>query len=225
MLDKSEDRDIVARRLAEDLIGPRDEHEELLARPSDVYLTGILWPQRTQMSGEDDERLGTAGSGEDTDGEGDAVRTSSIQKPSVAGISFSAISGGTAHVRVICSFATYRLEKRESVEVWVRQPHILEVPRLEISPGPARERPFQVLGEEPTIAGLNVRCVMAGDTVLATLTLVNQSSPEQGRDNTEASTFFQTEIRVEPCEGTSLVPKPPRRPWTRQSRPEESFEV
>ncbi|MCB1469519.1 MAG: hypothetical protein KDK08_20795, partial [Rhizobiaceae bacterium] len=70
MQDKSLDRDTVACRLAEDLIGPRGEDEELSARPSDVYLTGILWPQRTAMSGEDDERLGTAGasSGEESDG-------------------------------------------------------------------------------------------------------------------------------------------------------------
>ena len=61
MQDKSLDRDTVACRLAEDLVGPRAEDEELTARPSDVYLTGILWPQRTAMSGEDDDRLGTAG--------------------------------------------------------------------------------------------------------------------------------------------------------------------
>jgi hypothetical protein len=44
MQDKSLDRDTVACRLAEDLIGPRAEDKELTARPSDVYLTGILWP-------------------------------------------------------------------------------------------------------------------------------------------------------------------------------------
>ncbi len=51
MQDKSLDRDIVACRLFEDLIGPRVENEEPTARPSDVYLTGILWPQRTAMAG------------------------------------------------------------------------------------------------------------------------------------------------------------------------------
>lgn len=129
MQDKSLDRDTVACRLAEDLIGPRGEDEELSARPSDVYLTGILWPQRTAMSGEDDERLGTAGasSGEESDGESDAVRTGSIQKPSVAGISFSVVaSSGIPQVRVSCNFATYRIEKRDDIDIWVRQPHRAE---------------------------------------------------------------------------------------------------
>ena len=96
MQDKSTDRDDVARRLAEDLIGPRTVNEELSARPSDVYLTGILWPQRTAMSGEDDDRLEISGSGasDASGGDEDAVRTGSIQKPSVAGISFSAFSEG-----------------------------------------------------------------------------------------------------------------------------------
>src|SRR5687768_15057750 len=99
MHDKSIDRDIVALRLAEDLIGPRSEKEELQARPSDVYLTGILWPPRVAMA-EEDEQLGTESSntGEENDSENNAVRTRSIQKPSVAGISFSANSEGIPYV-------------------------------------------------------------------------------------------------------------------------------
>ena len=149
MQDKSQDRDIVACRLTEDLVGPRAENEELTARPSDVYLTGILWPQRTAMAGEDDDRLGTAGSGsgEESDSENDAVRTGSIQKPSVAGISFSATSGGTPHVRVICRFATYQIEKRDDADIWVRQPHWVEVANLPLSSGPTRKIALAELGE------------------------------------------------------------------------------
>lgn len=39
----AEDRDILLRRIHEDLIGPFQEEEILTTgRPSDVYLTGIL---------------------------------------------------------------------------------------------------------------------------------------------------------------------------------------
>lgn len=214
MQDKSNDRDIVASRLAEDLIGPRAEDEQLTARPSDVYLSGILWPQRTAMSGEDDERLGTAGTGagDEGDGENDAVRTGSIQKPSVAGISFSAASNDTPHVRVVCSFATYRPEKRDGVDFWVRQPHSVEVTSLPLSPGPTREIALAEVREGLPNVCLSVRCINAGKSVLATLTLMNSVVPEQDRNEIEAASLFQTAIRVEPCEGTILVPKPPRRP-------------
>ncbi|EXL01680.1 DNA/RNA helicase [Brucella anthropi] len=218
MQDKSLDRNTVAYRLAEDLIGPRAEDEELMARPSDVYLTGILWPQRTAMSGEDDDRLGTAGagSGEEGDGENDAVRTGSIQKPSVAGVSFSVVpSSGVPKVRVTCSFATYRIEKRDGVETWVRQPHRVEIPALDLPPGPTREIALEDYGEGLPKVSLSVRCVNASGTVLVTLSLVNSIVPEKDRNEIEAASLFQTALRIEPCEATLLVPKPPRRPMSR----------
>ncbi|MVW88855.1 helicase-related protein [Pseudomonas sp. PB101] len=213
MQDKSQDRDIVAIRLAEDLVGPRTEGEKLTTRPSDVYLTGILWPQHTAMFGEDDERLGSAGvgSGEESDGEAEVVRTGSLQKPSVAGISFSVASIGTPQVRVICSFATYRIEKLDDVDIWVRQPHIVDIPSLDLSAGPTRKIALAALCKGLPDVSLNVRSINAGNAVLATLTLVNSVVPEQGRNEIEAASLFQTELRIEPCEGTLLVPKPPMR--------------
>ncbi|UNC13977.1 DNA/RNA helicase [Acidiphilium multivorum] len=213
MYDRSEDRDIVARRLVEDLIGPRAEDEELTARPSDIYLTGILWPQRTAMSGEEDDRLGTAGAGtaEDGDGESDAVRTGSIQKPSVAGISFSAMADGTAQVHVICSFGTYRAEKRNDADIWVRQSRKVEIAALDLSPGPTRTIRLAEKSDELPDVSLSIRCIKAADTVLVTLALVNSVVPEQDRNEIEAASLFQAALRIEPCEGTLLVPKPPRR--------------
>ncbi|AOS96528.1 hypothetical protein AUP74_01063 [Microbulbifer aggregans] len=228
MDDKSEDRDIIKRRLCEDLIGPRAEYEELPARPSDVYLTGILWPQRTAMTGEDDERLGTAGSGtgEESEGENDAVRTGSIQKPAVAGISFSAASEGIPHVRVICSFATYQHSKRGDADVWIRQPHRVEIPSLALSPGSTDILSLATFGEGIPDVSLNVRCILVGDTVLSTLTLVNSIAAEQGPGGIESASLFQTAICVEPCEGSFLVPKPPRRPISaRQDQNNEDTEI
>lgn len=208
MHDKSSDRDIVALRLAEDLIGPRLETEELQARPSDVYLTGILWPPRVAMS-EEDEQLGSesGNSNEDSDSEINAVRTRSIQKPSVAGISFSAKSEGTPHVLVECSFATYRTEKRDENIVWIRQPHQLTLQNIALIPGQIKIS-LAEHGENLRDIYLNIRCISANQIVLTTLTLVNSAVPDHGRDNIEAATLFQTAIRIEPCENTLLVTKP-----------------
>ncbi|MCZ8195512.1 MAG: helicase-related protein [Aquidulcibacter sp.] len=218
MQDKSLDRDTVAVRLAEDLIGPRAENEELTARPSDVYLTGILWPQRTAMSGEDDERLSiSAGSVEETDSESEAVRTGSIQKPSVAGLSFSVVaSSGPPRVQVTCQFARYRCEKREKREIWVRQPHKVEIAALDLSPGPTREISLSDYGDGLPNVSLSIRSIQTSDAILVTLSLVNAIAPEQGRDEIEAASLFQTALRVEPCDGTQLVPKPLRRSLSRE---------
>ena len=70
-------REILLDRLKQDLIGPHTEDEVLTSRPSDVYLTGILWPRETRMGAEEDERFGLSGAGEsETDGGGEEEEVS-----------------------------------------------------------------------------------------------------------------------------------------------------
>jgi hypothetical protein len=195
--------------LAEDLIGPRSKNEEILARPSDVYLTGILWPQQISMAGEDDERLGIAGSDsvDDPDGESDAVNTGSIQKPSVAGISFSVASKNEPYVTVTCSFATYELKK----EKWARQNHEVIFSTLALTVGlPKLIRLKEVRDEVPDVS-LSIRCIEIDSGLIVTLTLVNTLQAELNRNSIEACCLFQTKIHVEPHKETILIPKPPRR--------------
>lgn len=75
MHDKSHDRDLVARRLAEDLIGPRAVDERLTTRPSDIYLTGDSLASAHGNVWEDDERLGAAGTGTGDDSDGEAEQS------------------------------------------------------------------------------------------------------------------------------------------------------
>ena len=58
-------REVILQRLNQDIVGPYSEDETLFSRPSDVYLTGILWPQETPMGAEDDDRLGLSADGDD----------------------------------------------------------------------------------------------------------------------------------------------------------------
>ena len=261
MKDKSPERQIVFKRLTEDLIGPRAENETLDARPTDVYVTGILWPRKNASTAGDDDRLGVPGVGseEGNSEEVDTVATGP-QKPSVAGMSFSVKSDGTPRVNAECSFATYRVERVEHVDeseedednegnedlngdaseedradaerdenredkkrkkyknVWVRTPHVVHVPDIDLTSGPMRsiQLASHSEGEDFPEVSLNIRCVAAGEVDLATLTLVNEAVPERGRKFVEPATLFQTSIRVKPCEGTLLVPRPQRR----RSRPD-----
>ena len=100
--DRSEFRDRIAERLRADLIGPLLTPDEVLtSRPSDVYLSGILWPPRIDPDPEDNDRLETASTDGDSAAEGgeeSAVAASSVQKPSVAGsIVLHGINGNTEH--------------------------------------------------------------------------------------------------------------------------------
>ena len=101
-------RDIVLDRLRQDLIGPDKENEILESRPSDVYLTGILWPANSRFGGDEDEKLGLGGiSGDNrdsSDAEDDAF-LSGMSKPATAGLSFATFSETTPVVKVRFSFA------------------------------------------------------------------------------------------------------------------------
>src|SRR5690554_3500263 len=104
--DRASARELLARRLVEDLMGARKPDEVLTDRPTDTYLTGILWPQRIAMQGEDDDSLaaGAGGEGASEDTEASAVPTNSVQKPSVAGVSFGLARTAELKVHIHCSF-------------------------------------------------------------------------------------------------------------------------
>lgn len=211
MKEKSQHRDTLYRRLFEDLVGPRDEDNSL---PTDSYLTGMLWPRQITMSGEDDDRLATAGGGTDEEAEEESSGVMfGVQKPSVAGISFSAWSEEIPKIRVNCCFATYKRpdKKNPDEKAWTRREHVIEG---EIALTPESQKVgLAGTGDDLPDAYLNVRCIETNSDglVLVTLTLVNKSEPEMDRKEIVESTLFQTSIRAEPCSGTLLVPKPPRR--------------
>ena len=79
--DPSGIRTEVVDRLREDLIGPRQDAEALYSRPSDVYLTGILWPIRSSIPGEEDEKVELGSTGkkdESSDGAPEEVPAKSV---------------------------------------------------------------------------------------------------------------------------------------------------
>jgi hypothetical protein len=109
-------RDVLVDRLRIDLIGPSEPDEVLKARPSDVYLTGILYPRQTPFGQEEEETLATeSGVGEgSSDSEQSPVERST--RPSAAGLSFAAKGeGASPKVRVRISCARY--EPSDSAQI------------------------------------------------------------------------------------------------------------
>jgi hypothetical protein len=211
LTEKSAERETIVRRLAEDLVGPRADDEVLVSRPTDTYLTGVLWPQRTAMGGEEDDSLavgGARGGDDGEDSEASAVPYSSVQKPSVAGISFSFMSAGTAKLKVVCSFARYRLREGAAKDEprWVRTPVEVSLTDIDFSNGTRTEK----LGDrDPRAEGvlLHIRCIDGNDRKLATVSLINAVEATEGRDGLELATLFQTAIKITAGVDTLLVPR------------------
>jgi hypothetical protein len=211
-------RDHVLSRLATDLVGPRQTDESVNARPSDIYTTGILWPQNSAQDPDDDDSLATEGEDPHDEGtpadEAEAISAMSLRRPSAAGISFAvSCNCGPPVVSVSIEFGLYLpevLPGATSQKIWRRRAIAIDIDHLELT----TVMPKQSLNKFGAPAGvaLHVRTLNIGDKWLTTLTLVNGSTPEQGRDESESATLFQTSLKVVPVHGTQLVPRPSRRP-------------
>jgi hypothetical protein len=204
-------RDVLTSRLTEDLVGPFDPSETIDARPSDVYLTGILWPQNTAIPPDQDERLAVAGgdgeAGQEAD-DGSQPPAAQMRRPSTAGISFACAMDGDAPsvlVEVVCGrYVPHEEEKYR----WVRIPIENQSVSIKLSPG-SHDVPLPHVGIEGV--RLNIRALPFRDGVLATITLVNGSTPERNREAIERATLFQTGLIIRADEGSRLISRPSRR--------------
>jgi hypothetical protein len=227
-------RDEVLDRLETDLIGPHAGAETLEGRPSDVYLSGILWPWETRMGDEEAERLGL---GDDDSGAGEAEELSlaGLSRPCSAGVSFAVASTGPEPAAVVFEVrcGTYRSGGREQAEgsphersgkgaLWTRRDHDLVVGPLSLGDLSATfdlssstdGLVVEARTEHGVPAGLHlhVRTARWQDCLLVTATLLNKASPgETGREELEKATLFQVGLSVRPHGESVLVARPVRR--------------
>ncbi|MBP6018962.1 MAG: hypothetical protein KA735_05680 [Burkholderiaceae bacterium] len=208
-------REEVVERLKGDLIGPGSVNEVLHARPSDIYLTGILWPRNTKITPEEDERLAVApGEGEEGDDADDQSQPVSVpmRRPSTAGLSFAAHSEGESapEVLVRISLGIYLPIDEEGRSCWRRSEVTPEPLRLILAAG---GQDYHIDAPDlPRGLRLNLRSSPYQHGMLATVTLVNDCPPQgYERDEIERVTLFQVSLLVEAAGTTVLAARPSRR--------------
>ena len=220
-------RDFLINQMTRDLVGPHTDDEILSARPSDVYLTGILWPRQSRMGAEEDERLGLSsddGSEIDDIGLEEEVSLAGQPRPCSAGISFAARAPESLpKLEVRVSFATYKPIPIASIEVkdgdsrnrqrigWQRRVHDILLDQVVLD---SRSKLIDLEPQgAPHSVSLHLRTAVWTGGTLATCTLLNQAENDEteGREGLERLTLFQTRIEIRPCVGTELVARPSRR--------------
>lgn len=221
-----EDRDIIIERLYRDLIGPYEENEVLDSRPSDVYLSGILWPRQTTMSIEDNEKLSLSGiTGDDiTSGQNDEeVSITGMNRPSSAGISFAVYSPNNKPTIIVkVNFALYEhnkiikekdiKEKSKKYHIeWKRIPYEIDVKDIQIDKNVIPWIDLHNYGAPENIK-LHLRVAKWYDKWLVTVTIVNENENMKalGRTGMESNTLFQVKLKILPENDTLLVARPPR---------------
>jgi hypothetical protein len=216
-------RDILVERIEIDLVGCSSADEVLNDRPSDRYLTGILFPNGAKLPSEEDEQLETEGE-EDVELGSESVPLFSALRPSTAGLSFAVASMGEEppSIDVVVKCGTYRrhwvdaagnranekgsLTRRD--ERWSRTDHRVEIARIKMS---EQVQPVD-LGEHG-LSGLQIyfRVTTTDGITLVTAALLNTHMSGQDRAEDEHSTFFQAGLSVTPSEGTRFVARPSRK--------------
>jgi len=213
-------------RMRADLVGPLEANEVLDDRPTDRYLTGILFPQRSEFPDEEDEQLGAGDEGTEEAGgsAAESVKLSNVMRHATAGLSF-AIKGNADELpaispRVQCG--TYspfwtdkngeRSDKRGRIREakWDRAAHDIRLPAIQLQLGmmePLSLKPYGLEGLE-----LHLQVARSGDCYTVTAVLLNCHMWTAGdRLENEQKCFFQVELRIEPAEGSTLVARPSRR--------------
>jgi superfamily II DNA or RNA helicase len=212
-------RDQVIGRLRQDLIGPKSENEVLegrRVRPSDVYLTGILWIPSSRMGPEDDDASG----GEDE--EDDTTPVPSLvgqQRPCSMGVSFCLRSNNSnPAVDVGISFGTYDFERvadgldgiAPTQLRWTRRAHQFRLSGLSVPAVGVQEHSIP-LDKEGADIRLHIRSKKSRFGILVTLTLINRSSAvDSDRNSSESLALFQCAMQVRASGGSVLAPKPQR---------------
>src|SRR5262245_52785978 len=119
----SEGLTMLIESLERDMIGPHGgADEEIKARPSDQYLTGMLYPRRQEESVriEDDEDRDVADD-EESAARGTAIAMGSMGRPPTAGVSFS-VDGQQPRLVIAGTAGRYSpREAEENSKLWKRR--------------------------------------------------------------------------------------------------------
>jgi hypothetical protein len=226
------ERDKICERLAQDLLGPFSDSEVLSSRPSDCYLTGILFPPRTRIAEEEDEDLAGPVNDENTgesscDSPGvEAVALCNTNRQSSAGLSF-AVSLGVGEpsidFEINCGVYTRCWKDPQTGDIsatatqghapfWKRAGHKAKIEEVKLPVGMLPPIDLGTISGNP-IPGLVLRIQTANSETgrLVTAVLVNNQEPEKGRVASEEASFFQVELRAKSGPNTKLVARPSRR--------------
>lgn len=211
--------------LRRDLVGPQGADDEIItSRPSDIYLTGILYPkppEDREASAEDEEDRDTA---EDDDGSpGESIGMASMRRPNMMGISFS-VTGDAPVIEIRGKAAIYRPMWRKDdgslsttlvpkgAKVWQRVSVELSV-TLEVVENLTSVETGD--GLKWWVRGIHTREARSGrDAWQVTIALTNELAPGQVRDEIEAATWFQIGFEARPVAPCSLVPRASRQALT-----------
>ena len=188
-------RDEIIKRLSIDLIGPQSVDEILNDKPSDVYMTGILWPSKTEFTSIDDDSASESESDED-----DLQNSLSIQgqqKASSMGLTFAVSEKYRENLEVSYDFGTYTNKGiyETGRPIWKRQQFTGKI-SLSVLDKMSEIRPLDIQNCDITI-DFHIRALSIESGYAVTVTIINRSELKNTESLSQDSlTMFQTGLSV-----------------------------
>jgi hypothetical protein len=216
MTSVSDERASVVEYLERQLIGPLNEPDELHEKPTDRYMTGILYPIRRldeestdPASTTDDAEEGDEVGGQLLDSEDDdPIALAAQHRPSSAGLTF--VTSAYGPIIVDLSYGRYRGADNH----WVRR-QMGEI-GIELSPD---ENGRCVLHTEGDVY-LEGHWRPLGTGAMVTVVVVNRAKQLPRRAIDQGACLFQVGLKCRPAEGR-LLPYPDKSRWHRDDETEE----
>jgi len=207
-------------RLRQDLIGPIDSREVLDDRPTERYVTGILFPQGEVLPAEENDTLpegGEEGSVGDGAAAPESVSLGSVVRPASIALSFAVEHEGPPKIDVEVWGARYEpfwgddsKPQYASTAKWQRVPLSTSVRSPSLDHGSVSTLKLTTPGLEALSLRFRCASVSPGRSIV-TVALVNDASVEADRVANQKSAFFQSGLAVRCTDGTRFIPRPSRR--------------
>jgi hypothetical protein len=225
-MDKEQVRATLERLMAEQLVGPGSEDEALAASPSDIYLTGILWPRETEIGADEDDAGASEVAGKDSESVEAPVPGYRAIRPCSIGLTFEVAADAAVTVS-LGSTSRYVAESvrdadaggaatkalaanrdepdrddsgKTVVDRWRRRRlgYLVRIPGSESRPQWRTEN-FE-LPDGTTVhdgsVAMDVRRRPHGDRTVVTVTLINTASGDPPRELRDGQLLFQSQLVV-----------------------------
>ena len=186
-------RKIYIDRLEKDLIGPLNGSDEtILEKPSDKYLTGILYPLNTKNTENDDEGDLAANSNDEEESFSEEIDITKTYKPASMGLSFK-IKKETKKFSTKVEFGKYIFsnDQEEDKKYWQRKQFSFENDIL------IKEYKNEVIEIEKNIY-LHILSLYKEDNFIFTISLLNRNKTTFESDQNEIveKSIFQTKFQI-----------------------------
>lgn len=210
-MNRNEVRAALEQLVTQQLLGPVLENESLPVSPSDVYLTGILWPRDTAVGPEDDEAAGTEVAGKDGETVESSVPGYRAIRPCSIGVTFEVSADADV---TITTGTTARYEDVAANEDVIdgqgegghdgREWHRRTLGyRVRVSSDETqlawRTHDFDQVDGSPVkdeSVALDIRRRPSGPRVVITVTMINTANSHLPREIRDRLQLFQTQLTV-----------------------------